>query len=317
MSLLALKAADVSVPVTDMERLKSTKGTTLEGEKDRLREASREFEAFFMYQMLKTMRKTVPKGIQGDKQLFDNESSQEIYTDLFDMELSRKIATGRSGSIADILFRSMEPLVEAQFAEPQGKQSEGMAPLRKGDQEPIPLGNETIAVVSRRPVLRDLSETRRSGSASTKLTPDDRISARFGREIDAAARRHDIDPALIHSVIKAESNGDPNAVSTAGAKGLMQLIDSTAAQYEVDDVFSPRQNIEAGTEYLRSLIDRFGDLRLALAAYNAGPGNVEKHRGIPPFPETKAYVNRVMDSLAGMRGELHTADAKGAVGDGR
>ena len=104
-----------------------------------------------------------------------------------------------------------------------------------------------------------------------------------------------IDAALIKAVIMAESRMNPNAQSHAGAQGLMQLMPSTAANLGVTDSFDPEQNIRGGSNYLRKNIDKFGSIELALAAYNAGPQNVIKHKGIPPFEETQIYVERVMD----------------------
>jgi soluble lytic murein transglycosylase-like protein len=118
--------------------------------------------------------------------------------------------------------------------------------------------------------------------------------------IREAARRHGVHEALIASVIAAESNFNPRAISRKNARGLMQLMPATAARYEVTDVFDPAQNIDAGTRYLKELLDRYPrDLRLALAAYNAGPERVEQHRGVPPFAETQAYVRRVLRELEG------------------
>jgi soluble lytic murein transglycosylase-like protein len=118
--------------------------------------------------------------------------------------------------------------------------------------------------------------------------------APFGELIRAAAQRHGLDEHLIASVIAAESNFNPRAVSRRHARGLMQLRPATAAQLGVADVFHPAENIEAGTRYLKELLQRYGDLPLALAAYNAGPERVEQYRGVPPFPETRAYVRRVL-----------------------
>ncbi len=317
MSMAGLKAANVTVPVTGLERLKAQKGQTLEGEKARLKEAAREFEAFFLNQMLKTMRKTVPKNPFADNQSMNSESGQEIYTEMFDMELSRKVATGGKGSMAEILYKSMEPLVEAAFAEPITGRDVDLAPLKGFPAAPIELAREALDVVDRRHLIRTIDSSDASRSGGRRTTPDDKISARFGQEIRAAARRHQVDPALIHSVIKFESNGNPDAISRAGAKGLMQLMDSTASSYEAKDVFDPAQNIEAGTKYLKHLIDRFGDEKLALAAYNAGPSNVVRHGGVPPFPETQAYVEKVMDTVGRVRNELRAGNAKAASNGSR
>ncbi len=116
----------------------------------------------------------------------------------------------------------------------------------------------------------------------------------FDSIITAAAVRHRLDEKLISSVIAAESNFDPLAVSPKNARGLMQLMPDTARRLGVTDIFDPEQNINAGARYLRELLDRYnGDLTLALAAYNAGPDRVAQYRGVPPFPETRAYLSRI------------------------
>ena len=118
----------------------------------------------------------------------------------------------------------------------------------------------------------------------------------FEELIEAAAKRHNLPAQLIKAVIWAESNFDPKAVSSAGAKGLMQLMDATAKALGVEDSFDPAQNIEGGVTYLRRLLDRYGDVSLALAAYNAGPGAVDRYGGIPPYAETQTYVRRVLEA---------------------
>jgi len=127
---------------------------------------------------------------------------------------------------------------------------------------------------------------------------DSRASAKVPQHlasaIEDAAREHGVDPRLVAAVARRESGWNVKAVSRAGACGVMQLMPATAKYLGVRDIFDPRENINGGTRYLRTLLDAFnGDLDLALAAYNAGPGAVEKHRGVPPYRETQAYVAAV------------------------
>jgi soluble lytic murein transglycosylase-like protein len=106
-----------------------------------------------------------------------------------------------------------------------------------------------------------------------------------------------VDPALVKAIIANESGFDASATSKTGAQGLMQLEPATAAELGVGNAYDPAQNIWGGTRYVRGLLERFhGDLRLAVAAYNAGPGAVEKYGGVPPYAETQAYVENVLDS---------------------
>lgn len=132
-------------------------------------------------------------------------------------------------------------------------------------------------------------------SETFQLAPDFEIDA----IIAEAAEQFQVDPYLIRAVIQTESAFDTLAVSTAGAQGLMQLMPALQKELGVDDPFNPRQNIMAGTQYLSALLNYFGgDVALALASYNAGPGAVERYNGIPPYEETHRYVKTIVDLVA-------------------
>ncbi len=293
-------------PQTDLERLKSSPGKTVEAEKVRLRKATREFESFFLYYMLKTMRETVTSTAAKEDAPLGGGMGKDTYQQMFDMEISRNVVRGGHRSLSEMLYKSMEKLVEAHFQPQPGKESptggikaSEIQPtsspiLLERPTTPRPLHNDLqLTPISRpnQPAFAPIAATRRIVPAP------DAIRSQYGSIIDEAARESRLDSALISSVIKAESNGDPQAVSPAGAKGLMQLADSTATEMGVNNPFDARANVLGGSRYLRTLLDRFGDLRLALAAYNAGPAAVERHGGVPPFRETNDYITRVTSYL--------------------
>ncbi len=138
-------------------------------------------------------------------------------------------------------------------------------------------------------ILRDGVSLPQPGKSESDYTTD-----KFDPFIREAATKSQIDPLLVRAVIEVESNFNPKAVSPKGARGLMQIMPGTARKLRLDDPFSPKQNITAGTKYLKQQLDSFGDIRLGLAAYNAGAGRVTSQGMIDNIPETQAYVARVM-----------------------
>ncbi len=139
------------------------------------------------------------------------------------------------------------------------------------------------------PILIDPRKTPRR-AVSREPAADLKVKIR-----DAAVRAA-LDPSLVEAVVRVESNFHPNATSNKGARGLMQVIPKTATELQIDDAYHPASNLMGACEYLRKLLNRYqGNVRFALAAYNAGPSNVDRYGGIPPFAETREYVRKVMD----------------------
>ena len=136
-----------------------------------------------------------------------------------------------------------------------------------------------------------------TSSLSFNGTENANSSTGFDEIIREAANKYDVPEKLIRAVIQQESGYNANAISSAGASGLMQLMPKTASSLGVNNIMDPYDNIMGGTKYLKSMLTKYnGNLELTLASYNAGPGNVDKYGGIPPFKETQNYVNKVMSS---------------------
>jgi soluble lytic murein transglycosylase-like protein len=157
-----------------------------------------------------------------------------------------------------------------------------------GDKYRLQMGGGTVEIAAEDVVAIEPEEV------FTPLPAQPVVKAPYRELVEAAAERYKVDADLITSVIAVESNFDPKALSPKNARGLMQLLPETAERLGVQNIYDPKENIEAGTRYLRELLQRYNnDLALALAAYNAGPERVQQYGRVPPFAETLSYVRRV------------------------
>ncbi|HUU30057.1 MAG TPA: transglycosylase SLT domain-containing protein [archaeon] len=255
-------------------RLRQLKNyTNRETEDENLRKVSRELESIFIKQLMDTMQKTVPKeGITGDS------PGMETWRDLFNQKLAEKISEENSIGLAGMIYRQLSKDLDRHREVPPAEAE--FNPIKKVFGPVSPKGNSETG--SDKP-----AEIENSGES-------DRGLSSFKELIEKNSARYSLDPALVAAVVMQESGGNPRAVSRAGAQGLMQLMPQTADSLGIGDVFDPEQNIEGGTRYLRNLLDQFeGDEILALAAYNAGPTAVQRYNGVPPYPETQGYVEKV------------------------
>ena len=304
-------------------------------ENKKMYKAAKDMESLFMYHIIRAMRNTIPKNEDAEKLGFGDGLGKDIYTQLFDEELSKKISGNGEKSLANLLYKSLtkiaaaekgmegaeiksvkEILPEAKYLKitEEGKKTgetlkstaipkENQIKMVKTEKDRVfmPLGGKKIITADPDQVDIEIQDAGAGkGAASVqKNKREENISAvsRYDEIINKASEKYRLEPSLIASIIRAESGGDTTAVSRAGAKGLMQLADTTASDMGVNNAFDPEENIEAGAKYLRSLLDRFGDLKKALAAYNAGPETVKRYGGIPPYPETKKYVKTVLANM--------------------
>ena len=252
---------------------------------NKLKKACREFEAIFISYILKSMRKTTQKS-----DLFGSGLGSDIYQQIFDEKLADAMSESGQLKIGDLLYNRYASLVANQKTpsrEPDTRIVRQPEPQRI---HPQPDATGTFIPAPKRP-----DEVSPDHISTTSI---DRLISRFDDIINEAAGKFGLKPGLIRALIRQESAGNPNAVSDKGAKGLMQLMDSTAAMLGVTDPFNPAQSIMGGARYLSQLLKRFGgDLVKAIASYNAGPGTVEKYNGIPPFPETRKYVHNVLSTM--------------------
>ena len=164
---------------------------------------------------------------------------------------------------------------------------------------PAPPANTSAATGAGGTFAAQLSAATTSAAPTATAASATSSGNPYEAEIQAAAQRNGVDPALLRNLVRAESGFNPRATSGAGAMGLAQLMPATATSLGVTDPYDPVQSLEGGARYLRQALDQFGgDPAKALAAYNAGPGAVQKYGGVPPYAETQAYVQKIMGWMA-------------------
>jgi Rod binding domain-containing protein len=233
----------------------------------KLKKATEAFESIFIAQMLKNMRSA--SFSTKDEDGF----GKDVMLTMADEGVAKHLAKSRMLGVGDVLYEHLLKRLDTE--ETDGADGDGLK-LTRYLPRVMPLAADATSVSS--------SETD--------------WKEKFQRIIQDAARESDLSPQLLEAVISAESSGNPNAVSRKGAVGLMQLMPDTAKAIGVNDPLDPAQNVSGGARYLRQMLDRFDDLRLALSAYNAGPVAVERYDGIPPFRETQSYVDRIISDIS-------------------
>jgi Rod binding domain-containing protein len=238
-------------------------------EKQRMADVSKQFESLLTSMMLKSMNQTTSGGMFGESNF-----GGDFFDSIFQFEIADKISKGTGLGVADQIYKRLT-----------------------GTNLSIEELNPKVTPIINQPKI----EVTSSSTEIPAVEPSTQSLSRLGKYdeiINEASETYGVDKNIIKSVILAESSAKENAVSTASAKGLMQIIDSTAQYLGINNVFDPKENIMGGAKYLSQLLRKYnGDLKFALAGYNAGPGNVDKYNGIPPFTETQTYVKRVIGYL--------------------
>jgi Rod binding domain-containing protein len=269
--------SDMQLKVTDakhFDQAQEVSSNYTDTQKSKIANAAKQFESMLTSMMLKSMDKTT------DGMFGSDSFGGDYFSTIFENQMASMISKNKSLGIADILYKK----ITGEDLNDKASPSELMQLLNK----------EKI-------------ELKKSDNDNTTITPSVKATNRLDKYediINEASSSYGVDKNLIKSVILTESSANEKAVSSAKAKGLMQLIDSTASNMGVKNVWDPKENIFGGTKYLSQMLRKYnGNVNLALASYNAGPVNVQKYGGVPPFEETQNYIKRVIGYFNHLNGE--------------
>jgi len=261
--------------------------------REEMLEAAQKFEAIFIQKMFDEMMKTTDM-----TKSFGKGSGGDFFKDMFLINISEDVTKRNPIGLADEIMRQFRGRFDNNNdADDIGNENK-IRNLAESDY------SRKMSKISLESLnggkLEGLDPSNLQAPISSHQIPKivfDKVE-KYNHIIEFNAEKFGVDSALVKAVIKNESNGDYKAESKKGAKGLMQLMDSTAEELGVTNSFDPYQNIQGGVSYLKKMLDMFdNDLEKAIAAYNAGPGNVKKYDGIPPFKETENYVEKVKKSI--------------------